>query len=160
MSRCVWRREAPGSTSGKWPKSSIGCGHRRRPRRSVMGPGAEVRRRSRRGLLAALLRPSPTGSGWPRKQKLPRIRIRRSERPPSSVAAQFAVESAGNSTPGASPVGRESKEHRIAPGQVPAPEGCFADPPPGYRPRQTRKRIFEGTEFGDVQHRQIAPKSD
>jgi hypothetical protein len=86
-----------------------------------------------------------------------RIHIRRSERPPNSVAAQFVVESAGNSTPGASPVGRESKEHRIALGQAPAPEGCFADPPPCYRSRQTRKRILEETEFGDVQHSRLRP---
>jgi hypothetical protein len=35
-------------------------------------------------------------------------------RPPSDVAAQFAVESAGNATPGTSPVGGQSKGHSIA----------------------------------------------
>ena len=52
------------------------------------------------------------------------IRIDRSE--PSSVAAQFAVEGAGNCAACASPVGRKSEEHRIALGQALGTRGRVA----------------------------------
>ena len=61
----------------------------------------------------------------------PAPRIHRSERPPSSVAARFAVGERGAiPRPVPNPVGGESQEHRIALSQAAAPEGCFADPPP------------------------------